>query len=251
MKPVIVSQKQIELDRFYAIALDKIGKGQTAIVEDFTLVAAAKLDSSENKISFNLLESKANGSDIKDLGLNLLAVGDIAYINKITVYLKKVNKSAKEFAVIPLTYPEKSIYVGVKEGVKEVDALQALYEGSLNFERNRTTLLKGFSMRKFLYSPLRQLSDDVYPNINDDAAVEMSIKPIITGADDIEFNILLPKVSKIVRELLEGNIDAEGKDKTGYENMVYIHFEGFRAAKCAPEFIAYREKNNKSLGISE
>lgn len=250
MTPVITSQNQIELDRFYAVALDPIGVSKTAIVEDFTLVTGAKLDRNLNSIPLNLLERNTQTSERLNKGFKLLAVDDIMYITKISIFLKKVNETTGDFSVIPLTYPEILVFIGVKNSLKEVDSLQAFYEGSLNFVRNRTTLLKDFAMRKFLYSPMRQLKDGVYPNINSDAAVEMSVKSIITGADDIEFNIMLAKASAEMRELLEGGVSAAGA-AVSTSNYVYIHLEGFRAAKVAPKFKIYREENNKRLGITD
>ena len=251
MTPVITSQKQIDLEKFYAMALDPIGVSKTAIVEDFTLVTGAKLDRSLNSIQFNLLERQTNTDERKNKGFRLLAADDIAYISDISIFLKKVNQATGEYSVIPLTYPESTVFVGVKGGKKETDSLQALYEGTLNFVRNRTTLLKDFSMRKFLYAPMRQLKDNVYPNINSDAAVEMSVKSVITGADDIEFNIMLAKATAEMRELLEGGIAADGSDIAGVSNYVYIHLEGFRASKVADKFKKYREENNKRLGITD
>jgi hypothetical protein len=251
MTTVITSKRQIELENFRRIALDPIGMGGKAIVEDFTLVAAAKLDSSQNTLVFTLLESQNKESERKEKGLKLLALADIAYMYDLTIYIKKVNEATGEYSVIPLTYPEKTIFTGVKDGMKEVDAFQVLYGGSINFERGRTTLMKDVDLRQYLFAPDRQLSDDVYPNINNQAAVEISEKSILTGEDDIEFNIVLPKTTKVNRELLEGNIAADGSEKTGYANYVYIHLQGFRAAKCAKAFIPYREKNNKALGIAD
>lgn len=237
-----------DLNDFFAAVINPMGI-KTPIVEDAELLLGVRLDKNKSQLVFNVIDSST-----KLPYERRLLEQDVFRITHIAGEIIKVDETlgSENYSVTPYTYPDPSVFVGVKATKKETDAIEAIYSGVINFTRSRTGLLKDFPTRSLAFAPERQKSDGTYyPTINDDRYKRLTIQPVISGKDSMEFKLDLGTTTAAYMELLQGDINAAGATITTARNHFVLRLRGFRAVGIGVEFAQWRKRYNESLGIRE
>ena len=210
-----MSKIGMQLANLMGITIDQL------VVEETDIIMSVPLKSDEQSYTFEMFDKgkvqpfEARMSD-KDI---FLVVEEAAYI-------LKTNEETGEFERIAFPYIDSIEFDGVKDGNKETDALQAFFGGRMTWKRGENVLRRGVFVRNLQQVPDRQLKDGYYPNFSQDG-VPLTRKPILGGKEDIKITLDLGKVSKATRALIEGNIDAKGNERKGWQNNGLYKLRGF------------------------
>ncbi len=235
------------LEHFHREILTPMGVSRS-IVEDADLIVGARLSKSETSLSFDIRDSSTKFP--YELRLNK---NDIFLAYGIIGSIAKIDEKAGDWASSSFTYIEKGVFKGVKNGLKETDALRAVFGGTLNMVRDRVALIKDLKMRNLQFVPERQMPDGIEPNVNlCDATYYFSRRPVLCGDDTTDFTVDLGKISVDLKELIDGNINATGADMNAlvsgvqankWCNHLQLHFVGFRVPGVGEKYKAFRERN--------
>lgn len=199
------------------------------IVEESDIVLCSKIDANANALYFYILKKDKTGIHPLELFLD---EKDLFFGHEQGVFIQKV--IGEDFSSPLYSYIEKEVFDGVTtSGLKESDALEAVFNGLLNILRNKKGIINNTRIRNFMFAPDRQISDGVYPNMNDDAFKKLTKKPVFSGKDDLEMRVDLGKMSQELRALIQGNVDNTGAAKTDRQNYMFIVYRGFLASNVS------------------
>lgn len=223
----LAKRKGTELDAFL----------RQSTIEEFDLRLAAKLNKNANVLTF-----KVRGERGDSQITNLLQETDVFLGHGIALFVTKVNESEADWSKPLFTYADKNYFAGVKDTLKECEALEAIWNSSLNVSRNGAELVSGYNTRNLQFVPLVQYGDNQYHNANPtDVIRQITRKNVFSGKDDIKISLDLGAISEAKKELLVGNIDKDGKAVTGQQNFVLLQYKGFVIRQVSTDWQALKK----------
>ncbi len=239
-----VSTDRQAFDYFKDNILRPAGAG-SAIINERTFILEAKLNNQSRDMTFRILETKKDSD--REIKLDL---EDIALITQIRLSCQKVREeNGYTIPLTPdLTYADKDFFVGVLGGKKEVDAVNAIWDGGkLSLESKSTKRLSQFDTYNLLHVPQVQLKEDgqpIYGTDNEGRGYYSIINPfVLSGKAENDIRLTL---GYMISEIMEGKHDATGTAYAGdVYNVVRLRLRGFVGLNAASKYSAWLEGQPK------
>lgn len=244
-----ISPDRPAFDFFQDSILRPAGVGG-ATINERTFILEARMNNQSRDMTFRVIQNtKDSDREIK------LDLEDIALITHIRMSLQKVKEM--NGYIIPLTpdltFADKDYFVGVKDGHKEVDAVNAVFDGGkLSIESKSSKRLTDFDTFGLQYIPYTKTAGLPALGMNScERGFHPLVNPIILSGKS-ENDIKL-KLGYMISEIMEGKWDAAGAviaadaagkatEETPY-NVVRLRLRGLVALNAATKYTAWLSAN--------